>query len=157
MKLGLFGSVHGEGMKKFGIDDNMLKELFDKFQPDIVCGEVRKEDYEQNREYQGPSEYRRFIFQYCKDREIEFVPCDHFEDSDVKYIGREVAVSEEDAKEYQRIMEMSEKVGTSSRLPFNSDEFNAVVEKKQALLEKFDPEAQNIIWNKRNNAIVENI
>ena len=157
MKLGLFGSVHGEGMKQFGIDDNMLMELFDRFQPDIVCGEVRKEDYEQNREYQGPAEYKRFIFQYCKDRKIKFVPCDQYDDSDVENNEREVEVSEEDAKEYQHIMEMYMSVGTSSKLPFNSDEFNDLVEKKQAFQEKFDPEFQNIIWNERNKAIVENI
>lgn len=70
MKLGLFGSIHSaEEMKQFGLEDNMVMELFDRFKPDIICGEVRREDYEQNREYQGPSEYRRFIFPYCKERD----------------------------------------------------------------------------------------
>ena len=157
MKVGLFGSVHGDGMKSFGKDDNFVLELFDRFQPNIICGEVRKDDYEQNREYQGPSEYKRFIFQYCKERGIKFVPCDEYDDSDAKYNGRAVEVSEEDAKEFQRILDMYMKVGSSSAIPFNSEEFNAVVEKKQALQEKFDPEAQNIVWIKRNNAIVNNI
>lgn len=157
MKVGLFGSVHGDGMKSFGKDDNFVLELFDRFQPNIICGEVRKDDYEQNREYQGPSEYKRFIFQYCKERGIKFVPCDEYDDCDAKYNGREVEVSEEDAKEFQRILDMYMKVGLASAIPFNSDEFNALVEQKQALQEKFDPEAQNIVWIKRNNAIVNNI
>lgn len=40
-KLGIFGSIHSaEMMKQFGLDDNMVMELFDRFKPDIVCGSV---------------------------------------------------------------------------------------------------------------------
>ncbi len=171
MKLGLFGSIHStEDMKQFGLDDNMVMELFDRFKPDVICGEVRRDDYEQNREYQGPSEYRRFIFQYCKERGIRFVPCDQFEDSDVEYVQRmeKIEITGEDEeeiqsratqieKEAQRIMEEYMKAGAASPLPFNSDEFNAAVEEKQAFQERLHPYEQEIVWNNRNNNIVKNI
>lgn len=165
MKLGLFGSIHSaEEMKQFGLDDNMVMELFDRFQPDIICGEVRREDYEQNREYQGPSEYRRFIFPYCKEHGIRFVPCDQFKDSDVEYVRRmeKIEVESEDEAlqiedEAGRIMEAYMKTGADSPLPFNSDEFNAVVEEKQAFQERLYPTEQEIVWNNRNKNIVNNI
>ena len=104
MKLGLFGSTHSvEMMKQFGLNDNMVMDLFDRFKPDIICGEVRREDYEQNREYQGPSEYRRFIFLYCKKRGIRFVPCNQFEDSDVEYVSRMEKIEVENEDEARRI------------------------------------------------------
>ena len=71
--IALFSSIHGDEMqKKFGWDDDQSVALFDQFHPDLVCGEVRKSDYEQNAEYQGPSEYRRYIFNYCKERGPKF-------------------------------------------------------------------------------------
>lgn len=160
MKLGLFGSIHNaQMMKELGIDDKRIMELFDIFKPDIVCGEVRKDDYEQNREYQGPSEYRRFIFKYCEERGIKFIPCDQYEDSDIEYTRRmeQIEVTDEEMKEFQRLMEAYMKVGTSSEMPFNSIEFNAIVERKQAFQGQFDPEAHGIIWDNRNNAIVNNV
>lgn len=163
MKLGLFGSSHSN-MQQYGLDDKRVCELFDRFKPDILCGEVRREDYEQNREYQGPAEYRRFIFPYCKERGIKFVPCDQYEDADVKYLRRmeEIEVESEDEArrieiEAQRIMEAYMRTGTSSPVPFNSDAFNAVVEEKQTFQRRFDPEAHDIVWVNRNNAIVDNV
>ncbi len=161
MKLGFFGSVHSEEMmKQFGLDDKKVIELFDRFEPDIICGEVRKEDYEQNREYQGPAEYRRFIFEYCKQRGIKFIPCDQYRDDDLKYAHRmeQIEVTdEEQVKEWQRLMGEYLKAGASSTVPFNSNEFNAIVARKQEFQGQFDPEAQEIIWTGRNGAIVNNI
>ncbi len=163
MKLGLFGSLHSD-MQQYGLDDKRVCELFDRFKPDILCGEVRREDLEQNRAYQGPAEYRRFIFPYCKERGIRFVPCDQYEDADVEYVRRMETIeveSEEEARrieeEAQRIMEAYMKTGTSSPVPFNSDAFNAAVEEKQAFQGRLHPEEQEIVWVRRNNAIVDNI
>ena len=49
------------------------------------------------------------------------------------------------------------KTATCGNIPFNSVEYNAVVERKQALQEEYDPQAQDIVWNKRNEGIVNNI
>ena len=49
------------------------------------------------------------------------------------------------------------RTGTSSPVPFNSDAFNAVVEEKQTFQRRFDPEAHDIVWVNRNNAIVDNV
>ena len=160
MKLGLFGSIHSaKMMKHFGLDDKRVCELFDRFKPDILCGEVRREDYEQNREYQGPAEYRRFIFPYCKERGIKFVPCDQYEDADTEYVRRmeQIRVPFKDFIEANRLMKAYKKAGKSSAIPFNSDDFNAIVEEKQALQRKYDQEAHDIVWVNRNNAIADNV
>ena len=160
MKLGLFGSMHSaKMMKRFGLDDERVRELFDRFKPDILCGEVRREDYEENRAYQGPAEYRRFIFPYCKERGIKFVPCDQYEDADTEYARRmdQIRVPFKDFIEANRLMKAYMKVGKSSAIPFNSDDFNAIVEEKQAFQRKYDPEAHDIVWVNRNNAIVDNV
>ena len=161
MKLGIFGSIHSaEMMKEFGFDDDKVIELFDNFKPDIICGEVRKVDYEQDTGYRGPSEYRRFIFDYCEKNNIKFVPCDSYDDSVVEYMRRLDRIDNSDndtAARWRRVMERYIDTGKESKIPFNSPEFNALVAQKQALQEAFDPKAQEIAWNRRNTGIVNNI
>ena len=157
--IALFSSIHGDEMqKKFGWDDDQSVALFDQFHPDLVCGEVRKSDYEQNAEYQGPSEYRRYIFNYCKERGIPFIPCDFFRNEDIELAQKPLDVDDEEAvKEYEGIAKDFFAVGAGSKIPFNSPEFNALARKKQAFQYEYAPEVQEIIWNQRNREIVKNI
>lgn len=160
MKLAFFASIHSEKMmQEFGIDDKRIIQLFDNFKPDIVCGEVRKEDYEQNAAYQGPSEYRRYVFNYCKERSIKFIPCDEYDESAIEFSRRmgQIELTDEQSKEWDSIMQAYMNAGASSKVPFNSDEFNTIVERKQKFQRQLDPEAQSIIWDKRNKDIVNNI
>ena len=147
--------------QKFGWDDGKSMALFDRFRPDVVCGEVRRSDYESGADYQGPSEYRRYIFRYCGERNIPFVPCDFFRDEDVELARRPLAVPDGEAetaeREFNAIMEEFFRIGGSSKPPFNSPQFNALAKRKQEFQYKYDPEAAEIIWNRRNRAIVENI
>lgn len=147
--------------KKFGWDDGKSVALFDRFRPDLVCGEVRRQDYEHNAEYQGPGEYRRFIFQYCQERGIPFVPCDVFRDEDVELAQRPLEMPDEEEEEAKQqldaIMGDFFRIGAGSTPPFNSPEFNALVKKKQAFQHKYAPEVHEIIWNQRNRAIVERL
>ncbi len=157
-RLGFFGSVHSvEMMKQFGLDDDKVVALFDAFRPDIICGEVRKDDYEQNREYQGPSEYRRFIFKYCADKGIRFVPCDQYDDKDIGLAQREPEMSDEIKKVWDGLVEDFFKAGSSSEVPFNSDAFNRVVRKKHQMQYELDPEAEEVTWEKRNLDIARNV
>lgn len=156
--IGLFSSIHGDEMqRKFGWDDAKSIALFDAFRPDVVCGEVRPTDYESNADYQGPSEYRRYVFNYCKERGIPFLPCDFFRDEDVELAQRPLDVPEKAAKEFEQLMQDYIAIGANSVPPFNSAGFNALVEKKQAFQYKYAPEIHEIIWNRRNHEIVENI
>lgn len=157
--IGLFSSIHGDEMqKKFGWDDEKSIARFDRFRPDVVCGEVRRSDYERNADYQGPSEYRRYIFNYCKERGIPFVPCDFFRDEDIELAQRPLDVPGGEAeKEYEGIVKDFFELGAGSEIPFNSPEFNALARKKQAFQYQYAPEIQEIIWNERNREIVKNI
>lgn len=156
--IALFGSIHGDEMqKKFGWDDDKSIARFDQFHPDLVCGEVRKSDYESSAEYQGPSEYRRYIFNYCKERNIPFVPCDFFRAEDIELAQRPIEAPEEAEKEFEMLTQEFFAVGAGSAVPFNSHEFNALARKKQALQYKYAPEVMEIIWNQRNREIVKNI
>lgn len=147
--------------KKFGWDDGKSMALFDGFRPDLVCGEVRRSDYESGADYQGPGEYRRFIFDYCRERGVPFIPCDFFRDEDVELAQRPLEAPDEEAEEAERefnaVMEDFFRTGGSSEPPFNSPQFNALARRKQELQHKYDPETHEIIWNRRNRAIVENI
>ena len=156
--IALFSSIHGDEMQKqFGWDDDKSTALFDRFHPDLVCGEVRRSDYEQNAEYQGPSEYRRYIFNYCKERGIPFIPCDFFRDEDIELAQRPIEAPDEAEKEFEALIQEFFAAGSGSEIPFNSPEFNEVTRKKQALQYKYAPEVQEIIWNQRNREIVKNI
>lgn len=157
-KVGLFASVHSsEVLADCNYSEHKITKLFDEFQPDIICGEVRKEDYENNAAYQGPGEYRRYIFKYCKDRGIQFEPCDWF---DKQTIYANNLLSKEDfqyTKEYALIMDEYMVSGKKSTVPFNSDEYNNVVRKKQDFQKKSNPQIHKIVWEERNLAIVNNI
>lgn len=157
--IAFFGSTHQDEMqKKFGWDDGKSIALFDWFHPDMVCGEVRRSDYESNADYQGPSEYRRYTFNYCKERGIPFIPCDFFRDEDIELAQRPLDVPDEEAvKEFEQIAQDFFAIGAKSAPPFNSAEFNDLVRKKQGLQYKYAPEVHEIIWNQRNRQIVENI
>lgn len=156
--IALFSSIHGDEMqKKFGWDDGRSIALFDRFHPDLVCGEVRRSDYESNAEYQGPSEYRRYIFNYCKERNIPFIPCDFFRDEDIELAQRPIEAPDEAEKEFESLIQQFFAVGSGSKIPFNSPEFNKAARKKQAFQYKYAPEVQEIIWNQRNREIVKNI
>lgn len=156
--IAFFGSTHQDEMQKqFGWDDSKTIALFDRFRPDVVCGEVRRSDYESNADYQGPSEYRRFIFNYCKERGIPFIPCDFFRDEDIELAQRPLDAPEEAEKEFEQIVQEFFAAAAKSTPPFNSVKFNEVVRKKQAFQYKYAPEVNEIIWNERNREIVKNV
>ena len=156
--IGFFSSIHQDEMQRqFGWDDGKSVALFDAFRPDVVCGEVRRSDYEGGADYQGPGEYRRYIFSYCGERGIPFIPCDFFREEDIELARRPMDVPDEAAKEFEQIVQDFFAIGAKSAPPFNSAEFNALAEKKQAFQHKYAPEIHEIIWNQRNREIVENI
>ena len=160
MKLGLFASVHSaDVLSQCNWTEEMIVELFDNFNPDVICGEVRKEDFDTNASYQGPGEYRRYIFDYCKTRDIPFIPCDWFCEETIAASKTDEmdTANAETLCQYNILMEDYMSVGMASDIPFNSDEYNSIVEKKQLLQQKSNPYIHKLIWTDRNNHILENI
>ncbi len=55
--LGILGTIHDDEMrKKFNYSLEKMEELIEKFNPDVICGEVRPEDWKKycdNNEYEG--------------------------------------------------------------------------------------------------------
>lgn len=152
--VGLYGSVHNpDFLKKRGWDEDKIRRLFIDFCPDIICGEVRPEDYIKTEGYRGPGEYRRFIFDLCSDYNITFCPCDSFDELTLS-LNEDF---DETAPRWTDIMERYMAAGYASTLPFNSEEYNKVVREKQDYQEKAAPQAHRIIWDRRNQNIINNI
>lgn len=159
-KIGLFASVHqADILAEAGWSENNNVELFDKFAPDIICGEVRKEDYNSKSNYQGPGEYKRYIFDYCKARNIRFVPCDWFDDQTISATqkGELSEANDEIIAQFDSIVEQYLTVGKNSCIPYNSHQFNALVKEKQELQNTANPQLHKIIWTDRNDNIIKNI
>ena len=156
IKIGLFASVHSSSvLADCGYDENRIIQLFDKFCPDIICGEVRKEDYENNAAYQGPGEYRRYIFEYCEKRGIKFEPCDWFDEQTISANHLLQAADFQNTEEFSCIMEKYMEAGKKSIIPFNSDDYNNIVKTKQDFQKECNPEIHKIVWEKRNEDLEE--
>lgn len=165
--LGILGTVHDDDMrKKFNYSLERMEELIEKFNPDVICGEVRPEDWEKycdNNEYEGylgANEYRRLIIPLCKKKGIKFIPVDWFED-DLKTMNYYQGRSEEEIKtiekEFETIMNDFWKYGKKSEIPFNSLEFNHIAEKKHNFQEGVNSEVEDLYWICRNKIMIERI
>ncbi|MBQ8604248.1 MAG: TraB/GumN family protein [Oscillospiraceae bacterium] len=152
--IGLYGSVHNPDiLKEYGWTEDMLRQLFTEFDPDIICGEVRPEDYAKAEGYRGPGEYRRFIFDLCENNGITFCPCDSFDELTLS-VSEDI---DENAPRWKEIMDRYMASSNMGELPFNSENFNEIVREKQDYQQKHAPDAHEIIWNRRNRNIVRNI
>ncbi|MCI9258275.1 DUF5694 domain-containing protein [Oscillospiraceae bacterium 42-9] len=163
-KTGIFSSVHGgEILEYCKWDDQKAMAAFDRFQPDVVCGEVRPEDLESGgKKY--PGEYERYIFDYCKSRGLPFIPCDYWTEEDYQLTLRESGILEaklpdgsEEAKRWEAMMDRFMEAGLRAEIPFNSAEFNDIARHKHQMQGSLSPETHQQTWINRNRRIVENI
>ncbi|MPM84655.1 hypothetical protein SDC9_131728 [bioreactor metagenome] len=165
--LGILGTVHIEEMRKeYNYSLKRMEELIEEFKPDIICGEVRPEDWEKycsNNKYEGylgPSEYRKLIIPLCEKNGIKFIPVDWFTDDLVGYdyfegkTGAELTNLEQ---QFNSLMAMIIKSAKNSKIPFNSLEFNDLVEKKEDFMNIVNPELHKVCWVRRNKIMVERI
>ncbi|WP_322202771.1 DUF5694 domain-containing protein [Acutalibacter intestini] len=164
-KIGIFSSVHGgkELLEACKWDDQKAIAAFDRFQPDVVCGEVRPEDLVGG-EKKYPSEYERYIFDYCKSRGVPFVPCDYWTEEDYQLSQKEGDILEaklpegsEGAKQWEAMMNQFMEAGLRAEIPFNSVEFNDIARYKHEMQGAMSPETHRQIWIERNCRITENI
>lgn len=165
--VGILGTVHSDNMRKeFNYSLEKLREVIEAFNPEIICGEVRPEDWQKycdDRNYDGylgPSEYRKLIIPLCEEKNISFIPVDWFEDDLIKldyFQGKSEAEIDEIEKQFDSIMDTYMVAAKSSLLPFNSMEFSAIADKKQTFQGTINPTVHNICWTCRNEIMVERI
>jgi len=165
--IGILGAIHSDEMREeFNYSLERMKEIIDDFKPDIICGEVRLSDYtkylddESYNGYLGPNEYGRLILPYCKERNVMFVPIDHYEDESVGISYEDNKSMEEIAafeKSFKKIMEEYLSYGHSSKLAFNSLRFNDFIRNKQLLQKLFNEDVHQVYWEQRNKDMVQNI
>ncbi len=166
--VGILGTMHGEDSfrEEIGYTLDVMKEAISNFKPDIICGEVRPEDWKKYCEdknysgYLGPNEYRRMIIPLCEKENIKFVPVDWFEDDMIglSYFRNydkptQEALLNEVEQKYKGIFEL----GKRSKLPLNSIEWNEVTREKQNWLGSLDSTLHNIYWIARNQLMLERI
>jgi len=165
--IGILGVVHDEALReKYNFSLNRIKDIILEFNPEIICGEIRKEDFQnycQNRNYSGylgPSEYRNLIIPLCEEYKIEFKPIDWFENDMRKlsyFDGKTQFQIDEFNKNFDEVMKRYFKSAQESEIPFNSHKFNSVVKEKQRVQEKLNFEVHQEYWIKRNMLIVEKL
>lgn len=167
IEIGILGTLHDDGMRKeYDYSLNRMQKIIEEFNPDVICGEVRPEDWEkfcQNESYLGylgPSEYRGCIIPLCQERNIEFIPVDWFEDDMVGMDYFRDCTSEEKEKfmkEFNQIIKEYLEEGKKSHIPFNSFQFNKIAERKQGFQNSINPEVHNMYWVCRNQIMLERI
>lgn len=165
--LGVLGTVHSEEMRKdFNYSLEKMGEIIEWFKPDIICGEVRPEDWQKhcdNNEYEGylgPNEYRRLIIPLCEKNNIKFIPIDWYEDDLINmdyFQGKSDLEVNDLEKQFESIMVDYMDVAKKSIIPFNSLDFNNIVEKKQDFQNSINPYVHNVYWTCRNQIMVERV
>ncbi|ERI93363.1 hypothetical protein HMPREF1982_01787 [Clostridiales bacterium oral taxon 876 str. F0540] len=166
--IGILGTIHGEDSfrEEVGLTLEVMKQAITEFNPDIICGEIRPEDWDKYCNdksysgYLGPNEYRRMIIPYCECEGVKFEPIDWFEEDMLSFdYFRNCSQAQKD--EYNReIDDINKKVweiGKKSKLPLNSLEFNEISMELQDFLYSIEPTIHNILWIARNQLMIERI
>lgn len=165
--IGILGTIHDHEMReKVGFTFNLLEKVITGFAPDIICGEVRPEDwakYQQDSSYSdylGPSEYRECIIPFCERNQIEFYPVDWFE-FDLIHLDylrdftqqEKKRMTEEFEIRYEEIFD----AGRINDIPLNSIEVNELIRSKQQRQGELNKIVHNITWTSRNQIICERV
>jgi hypothetical protein len=166
--IGILGTIHNdlEYRKKLGYPIEIMEEAIKDFMPDVICGEVRPEDYEEYCKdknyngYLGPFEYRNLIIPLCEKHGIQFVPVDWFERDLINH-SFDGEFSEAEQKEYEeqifKIYDDIFKIAQQSEIPFNSFEFNELVKEKQKFQGDKEPIYSIVNWITRNHIMIARI
>ncbi|MEI5908749.1 hypothetical protein WAK64_17010 [Bacillus spongiae] len=162
--VGILGTVHTEDLRsKFHYSLEKLEEKILEFNPDIICGEIRPEDWEKHitttdyTGYLGPNEYRQSIIPLCERNQIKFVPVDWFEWDIVNLDHFEAYPKEEQMQLHTELTNMYNEIFlkvNEGNTPFNSLEVDQLVKEKHDWLFKVNADVQNLTWQARNQLMI---
>ncbi|NDI35051.1 hypothetical protein [Chengkuizengella sediminis] len=164
--VGILGMTHSlELQEKYNGTLSLIKELILEFNPDVICGEVHPLSWELFLKEGDPhgilketqDEYPNLIFPLCKEKGIQFVPVNWFEE-DVFVEGPfdkfDPETREQLEAELDRWTEKQFETVHKGNIPFNSPGYDKVTEKLYEWLHGVNPELQNIRWNARHYIMV---
>lgn len=166
--LGILGTVHGDYEKRIqlGYSAELLQKVILDFKPDIICGEVRPEDWQKYQVdknysgYLGPFEYRNIILPLCEKNGIVFEPVDWFEEDLFNY-DFDMEIPKEQLEDVQNYLtELDNKVleiGKASSLPYNCVEVNEHVKAKHIKTRDIIPIEDLVTWEARNHIMIARI
>jgi hypothetical protein len=170
--IGILGTVHHEEFRtELGYSLERMRSAILEFRPDVICGEVRPQDWQKYLEDPGyagnlgSSEYRQLILPLCQVFGIEFVPVDWFE---IEWFADENNRLDhfrnhppEEAETAERQLESLYKdifeAAKVSSLPCNSFEVDRLVQAKMTFLEYQNPVLHFFLVGLRNRIMVERI
>ncbi|MDP5274935.1 hypothetical protein [Chengkuizengella axinellae] len=165
--IGLLGTLHNDEIRKeVNYSLSLMKDIILQFAPDIICGEIREQDWGQYIKdksytgYLGPDEYRRLIIPLCEQVNIQFSPIDFFDDNHVS-LDHFTHYSKEEQRELSSILaerykEMFKET-KNDPIPFNSHQLNQLIADKQEWLRTVNLDVQEEIWDQRNKVMTDNI
>lgn len=168
--VGILGMVHdNELRRKYNLSLEFIKELILEFNPDVICGEVLPnswEQYNKDSTHQGywgepASEYWDLIFPLCEEEKYEFVPVDWVEldvwmdfDPFNCYSERQRQELNVDLERWFQRQLSTWDLGT---IPFNSLEYDTVTRQKYEWLERINPQAHLLRWVCRHLIMIQRI
>lgn len=168
--VGILGVVHDNELRqKYNLSLGFIKELILEFNPDVICGEVLPNSWEQyrrdstDRGYWGEpaSEYWDLIFPLCEEEEYEFVPIDWVE-LDV-WMDFDPLNNDNGQQRQQLNFELDQwfhrqlSTWNLSLIPFNSLEYDTVTKQKYEWLERINPQAHMFRWVCRHLIMIQRI
>ena len=166
--IGILGTIHNdlEYRKKMGYPIEIMEKAIRDFMPDVICGEVRPEDWQEYCKdknyggYLGPFEYRNLIIPLCEKHDMQFIPVDWFERDLINY-SLDGEFSETEQKEYEeqifKIYDEIFKVAKQSKIPFNSFEFDELIKEKHKIQNEKEPIDNIVNWITRNHIMIARI
>lgn len=165
--VGLLGTLHTDELRaRFDFSFQLLEELILKFEPDIICGEVRIDDWKNfisDKDYNGylgPSEYRQCIIPLCQSKDITFLPIDWF-DYSIAQLDHFESCSQAEREEFEKkLLEFYEKIFEKNKecsIPLNGKSVDVLIKKKQEWLSQINPVYQNLTWIARNQMMLINL
>lgn len=168
--IGLLGVVHdNELRRKYNLSLEFIKELILEFNPDVICGEVLPNSWEQynkdstHRGYWGEpaSENWDLIFPLCQEKKYKFIPIDWVEldvwmDFD-PFNNYNEHQRQELNVELEEWFQRQLSTWDSSAIPLNSLEYDTITKQKYEWLERINPQAHLFRWVCRHLIMIQRI
>ncbi len=143
--------------KKYNFPLSRLEELIKEFKPDVICGEVHPSSWELYLQTGEPfgilgetqNEYPQLIFPLCREKGIEFVPVNWFEEDVFAEGPFDKYDPQTKAKLEKELQSWNDQKLSAWNEGGNSFEYDAITNEMYDWLHSVNPNVQNIVWNTR--------